>query len=1217
MATGNDPMTTFDKLRSGASRRGLVFVLAALALVLIGSYFAIVRDTGDLAFERARTSGLEVVPRELSAADAPVELAAPQLAAGFEGTVRDEVMSGVRLSGHGKLTGVVLVRETGLGLAGARVELLPLPPIGAGFIGRMLRLARLGDGFTRRARPVAVTDTNTLGQFEFEGVREGRYYVDIASDYHLLEAAQRVSVLASGAGGPAEVWVRGGGRVLGQVVDLEGRGVASATVLLTSGPNLFLESAREGSLRLVETRSDTDGHFGFGGVAAGEGYDLTAIAPRIAISHLSGVVVTRGEDTRVVLRARAGGTVVGRVFSARVDEEGDERGRVPLAGAHVGAIPRGLRDMRFLEEVLTQTHCETDEDGAYRMRHVPPGDVDIVVYAPDHILGGGALVVVREGELSSAAPIIMETGDKLEGRVVDTAGEPIAGVHVTWTTFDTKIMRRRGMDLTLAPFLTQAVEGFAFPYTDEDGRFAAGPFPGEAPHRLRFYKEGFREHVQQCTLDEQPLTVILQRGGSIEGVVMDFDEAVPVTSFAIQTIDRIETTEDAPGRFNPFSGGQVFEDEGGRFKLDAMRTGEVEFIVTAPGYSPESVEGITVVEGETKRGVIISMRQGGSLRGVVQDQEGAPIAGASVMAFDSSVERGREFGRPRDPSKLPTRIPRFSQGLPPALLGYAAGLGLLADDAVRTKQDGTFELTSIAPGSISVVAFHPDFAAGHSPEFELEVGESVDDVLVELTSGAGVYGTVKDRRGRPVVGSMVVAMSPARFAGKRARSAGGGLYQAQTDLEGAYEIEHMVGGSFFIVSMRGDEALNPLSFFSTLDFDLMTVPADKRVRFDIIDESLGGTRVFGRVLEAGAPVARGNINAICWEGENVLGVDWKLARIDSQGGYEFEGLAPGEYQFQLEGLAQRVKLTVEIPDQSEYHLDLELPHGVVEGRVVDDTTGEPVARATVYLRPTDEVEADSMIASLIRKSGQLHIDSTDAEGVFSFGSLGEGEYELHVNPRGAKGSQPLASSEPERFFLALNEVRSGVEVRLRSAAQLTGTVRDESGAPIEGARVTCMRSDEADVKPERTRSEAGGSFRITGLSVGEHSVFVSAPGYADSRSDGVQVVVGEGAPLDVRLERGVSVTLVLTDPSGAFVSGASARLVRTDAPSAEAIEPNRAMRALLSGKATTDASGELELGRYSAGTYELSVWRGLSRKKQPGVQLERDDDSMRLRVTLD
>jgi hypothetical protein len=221
-----------------------------------------------------------------------------------------------------------------------------------------------------------------------------------------------------------------------------------------------------------------------------------------------------------------------------------------------------------------------------------------------------------------------------------------------------------------------------------------------------------------------------------------------------------------------------------------------------------------------------------------------------------------------------------------------------------------------------------------------------------------------------------------------------------------------------------------------------------------------------------------------------------------------------------------------------------------------------------------------------------------------------------VDPADSRSERSLAPSEAEDLSLARDEVRAGLEVRLRTAAELSGVVRDDSGVPVEGASVSCARSDEPDLKPKRARSGAEGVFRITGISAGEHSLVVSAPGYANSRLDGLRVDGLESEQVELVLERGVEVVLDLSGPDGSPLSGASARLVRTDAPDAGSEDPTSAVRALFSGQGTTDASGELELGRFLAGTYELSVWRGLSRKRVPGLVLG-GDDSVRLRVTLD
>jgi protocatechuate 3,4-dioxygenase beta subunit len=1208
------------------ARRAAVTVghLAALALVtlLAALLFVLVRtqvSEGVAALEKnpeSREAGHGQAGLEgRAASEGPITLG---LASVLPGVARSALEDGVRLRGNGRLSGRALGREDAAPVRGARVELLALPPVGGPIIGRVLRLARVPQALEDRARPVAVTTTDELGEFRFEGVRRGKYYIDVISEYYLPEAPEQVRVLASGEGGPVDVWMRLGGRVSGTVVDPEGRAVADARVMLEPGPNLFLELIRRGTFRILEARTDAGGHFLFGGVAPGSGYDLTATAPEIAVSHGVSVVVAAGEATDVVLRTRRGGRVVGRVLSAVEEEDGSLGRALPLGGAHVGAIPRGLRDMRFVEQILQQTHGITDAEGAYEMSHVPPGEIDVVAYAPNHLLGAGATVTVLESQTSAAPPIEMERGPQLRGRFVDVAGEPVAGVHVRWQTFDLRALAQLGVQLTFAPMLAQAVEGFAFPESDSAGRFVAGPFPGDAPHRIRYFKPGFSDASTSWTPGGvEEVEIVLHRGGSLEGIVMDLEAAQPVTSFSIETIDRIETSAEAPGRLNPFSGGEAFEDAAGRFRLEALRAGEVTLTFEAQGYAPRVVRDLEIAEGEERRGLIVTMSRGATVRGRVVDEEGAPIAGANVMALDPGQRLGRGFGNRRgDFETPPARMLDFAEMLPPGLLGHAAGVGLLGDEAVRSRPDGSFELEGVKLGAATIIAFHPSFAPGSVEGLALEEGGLIEGVEIEVSSGAAVYGTVSDRHGAPIPASMVLALSPQRMGGGRVKDVGGGLYQGETNSAGEYELAHMRPGSYFIVSTRGDEAMNPLSFFATLDFDLLTVPANDRVRFDIVDESLGATRVFGRVLDGGEPAGGGSISALSLEGENFLGIDWKLGHIDSAGNYEFEGLAPGEYQFELRLGGQRSRIPVDVPDLPEHRRDLHLPTGSVSGVVIDGTSREPVRRARVFLRPLDEQRDEGLVAAFLRSEGRVLRQTAATDGTFRFERLSVGEYELLGRPPAGHQANAFALSDEVRLRVVEGGRLDGLSIELRPALTLTGVVRDEEGLPVAGAALACRLEEGDEIRPARATSDEFGHFTIPGLSAGRHTLSASAPGLATARLDGIELKGDLLPELEVVLERGIEFAIRVYGSDGLPLSGASAQLERTDAPGAALTDPQAAVLGLFSGDGATDSEGRLTLGRFVPGVYELTVWRGFLRQTRPSVILERGQERIELRVHL-
>ncbi|HEV2298120.1 MAG TPA: TonB-dependent receptor [Candidatus Acidoferrales bacterium] len=90
----------------------------------------------------------------------------------------------------------------------------------------------------------------------------------------------------------------------------------------------------------------------------------------------------------------------------------------------------------------------------------------------------------------------------------------------------------------------------------------------------------------------------------------------------------------------------------------------------------------------------------------------------------------------------------------------------------------------------------------------------------------------------------------------------------------------------------------------------------------------------------------------------------------------------------------------------------------------------------------------------------------------------------------------------------------------RSRAQdfrgsLVGTVRDSTGARIPSAKIT-IQASESSVE-RQTSSDASGGFRLDDLMPGAYHVTVSAPGFADARSD-VRVIVSTVQQLSVTMK---------------------------------------------------------------------------------------------------
>lgn len=107
------------------------------------------------------------------------------------------------------------------------------------------------------------------------------------------------------------------------------------------------------------------------------------------------------------------------------------------------------------------------------------------------------------------------------------------------------------------------------------------------------------------------------------------------------------------------------------------------------------------------------------------------------------------------------------------------------------------------------------------------------------------------------------------------------------------------------------------------------------------------------------------------------------ALTDETGTYRFEGLAPGAYRVVCQAprgyslAVAEANLMVPPGETVEHHFELE-PAGALEGRVVDEDTGEPLVGVPILL-------LDS-VGRVVRKS------TTAADGTYAFRRLPEDKY---------------------------------------------------------------------------------------------------------------------------------------------------------------------------------------------------------------------------------
>jgi len=134
----------------------------------------------------------------------------------------------------------------------------------------------------------------------------------------------------------------------------------------------------------------------------------------------------------------------------------------------------------------------------------------------------------------------------------------------------------------------------------------------------------------------------------------------------------------------------------------------------------------------------------------------------------------------------------------------------------------------------------------------------------------------------------------------------------------------------------------------------------------------------------------------------------------------------------------------------------------------------------------------------------------------------------------------------QRVFLQLAFVSAAATLlpalSAQTSAQLSGLVTDSSGAAIAEASVTAKNSSTGASRMATT--DSSGRYQFSALPVGEYEVLASKSGFGDEVHRGIDLVVGQAANVDFKLNVGqtnqtVTVTgdAPLVDASTADISG--------------------------------------------------------------------------------
>ncbi|MCH7653056.1 MAG: carboxypeptidase regulatory-like domain-containing protein, partial [Chloroflexi bacterium] len=603
----------------------------------------------------------------------------------------------------------------------------------------------------------------------------------------------------------------------------------------------------------------------------------------------------------------------------------------------------------------------TDSAGNYTISGLAPGEYRVQVFVQGQNLSSmfydgqtdwwlADTVTVTENTTTANINFQLSSGGSISGIVTDGT-DPIANVEVWAESYD---CCAGGNGTQTASDGTYTISGLAPGDYRVQIFINGGNFSGEFYNDTRdwFLADRVSVNADQTTAS---IDFVLDAGGSISGTVTNSN------GDPISNADVWAETYDCCG------GNGTRTDSNGDYTISGLATGSyrVQVNVFDGDYSGEFYDNTTdwglatevaVTAGQTTSLIDFVLGAGGTISGTVTNGSGDPVANADIWAnsFDCCGGNG-----------------------------------------TRTKSDGTYKISGLAPGNYRVQVYVSDQnLAGEfynnkadwdsADAVVVTSGQTTSSVDFVLASGGSISGTILDSNTDPIANADVWVSS---FDNS------GGFGWGRTYSDGTYTISGLLPGTYRVeVSAEGKIHTLYDGTSSWEDATAVTVLSDQTTLN--IDFTLGnGGTVTGTVRDGvGDPVANAEVNASSYDGAG----GWGWTQTASDGTFTIDGLATGDYRLQAgapqDGLtyefynetsdwnsAARVSVTDGVTTPN---IDFTLGGGGTVTGTVTDGAGDPVANAWVWADLYDCCGGNGA--------------STASDGTYSIPGLTPGDYRVQV-----------------------------------------------------------------------------------------------------------------------------------------------------------------------------------------------------------------------------
>jgi protocatechuate 3,4-dioxygenase beta subunit len=732
----------------------------------------------------------------------------------------------------------------------------------------------------------------------------------------------------------------------------------------------------------------------------------------------------------------------------------------PIGGASI----RAEDETGIVEEIFGESRLDvqSDTDGRFVLRALPPGAWTIVGRADGFLEARSERLELADRQGTDGLELVLERGMSISGRVLWPEGQPAPAAKVS-------------LHIPLDPSGAGAL--WLDPVIREVAADAKGEFQisGLADANYRLHAVASRDGAGEARLGTcyarqdnvragAEVVLQLEPSCSIRGLARD-DLGAPVPSFNVITTKRNDFESQRR---------QSFKDPGGAFEWSGLECDSWRVQVRALG-GRGSEERLVQLPNEEWLEFIVP--RGANVRGRVVDGQGAPIVAAKIEVHSVAEHASARPGEPE----------------------------------LSTGEDGCFEIEGISPEAVIFRASAEGFAPSETQPVDLAPGETREDVLLSLGRGGTLTGEVYDARGKPQPGRTIQLLGRT-WGDVSAISDGAGRFQAEHIAPGKYHL--MAFPDFAELAMSGEPV--------TVEDAGPPLMASVEIREgETTHVVLGGpprapVRLHGRVTSAGTPVADCEIVAFT-DGAAMLS-SAKQASTDSSGRYELQLDFPGDYTVIAER-AGSTEFHERVPEVAQHELDLELPLGRLQGRVLD-ATGAPLAEAQVTLEREDQVSIASFFGATV---------STDGGGSYAFDDLAPGVYTVRAQDPGGVGRNAMAIRSGVR--VPADGAVEGVELRMARPGAVAGRVLSAGQKPLSGATVF-LRQEKGPLV-SNTTTDKSGRFRFDGLPPEAFTLFARRGLLASEESPPVRIREGGSGEVELVLQPGTILRVSLVDEQGA------------------------------------------------------------------------------------